>query len=110
MGVWRAQLFLEKGTRAKQVDVVFLPTHLRIGLKGQPALIDGDLHEKILVDDCTWNLEVENGELTITLEVTKPLTASALHPKTMIVSACRKHKVDGGSVLLRVAKRSTLQR
>eukprot|EP01047_Picozoa_sp_COSAG01_P090225 COSAG01_NODE_22122_length_870_cov_47.202335_2_plen_79_part_00 len=63
------QIFLPKGTRARDVDILFKPSHLLVGMKGQPPIIDGDLPERVLVDDCTWNLEVENGELTITLEV-----------------------------------------
>lgn len=62
------QAFLPRGTRAKQVDVQFLPTKIKVGLRDQPPIIEGELMECVVVDDCTWNLEVANGELTITLE------------------------------------------
>ena len=77
------QAFLAKGTRAREVDVQFEPTRLRVGLKGQVPIIDGALHERVQVDDCTWNLEVANGELTITLEVTPA-------PRAVVRSVCQR--------------------
>lgn len=64
------QLFVPKGTRAKELDVNFTASKLSVKLKSGSgdALIDGELFEKIAVDECTWSLEVGNGEMTITME------------------------------------------
>lgn len=64
------QLFVPKGTRAKELDVNFTASKLSVKLKSGSgeALIDGELFEKVAVDECTWSLEVGNGEMTITME------------------------------------------
>ena len=63
------QLFVPKGTRAKDLDVRFRTSRLSVGLKaGDAPMLDGELFEKVAVDECTWSLEVSNGELTITME------------------------------------------
>jgi hypothetical protein len=66
------QLFVPQGTRARDVEVNFLPSKLSVQLKGktEPAsvLVGGELFEKVAVDECTWSLEVSNGEMTITME------------------------------------------
>merc|ERR1711998_386265 len=45
------------GTRAKQLNVEIKHKHLTIGFKGQPPMIDGDLHQKVNLEDSFWNLE-----------------------------------------------------
>ena len=30
---------------------------VQVGLKGQPPIIDGDLHKRIILDDSCWTLE-----------------------------------------------------
>lgn len=39
------------------LDIKFTNTHLKVGLKGQPPIIDGELHRRIIVDDSFWTLE-----------------------------------------------------
>lgn len=66
------QLFVPQGTRARDVDVKFLPSKFSVQLKGkseaESVLVGGELFEKVSVDDCTWSLEVSSGEMTITME------------------------------------------
>eukprot|EP00743_Colponemidia_sp_Colp-15_P007770 GILK01008413.1.p1 GENE.GILK01008413.1~~GILK01008413.1.p1 ORF type:complete len:335 (-),score=55.48 GILK01008413.1:254-1198(-) len=45
------------GTKANQLVVTFSSARLKVGLKGAPLLIDGELDDKIRVEDCFWNLE-----------------------------------------------------
>ncbi|KAF8530972.1 nuclear movement protein nudC [Gautieria morchelliformis] len=45
-----------KGTRAKNLDVVMHRKKLRVGLKGQDPILDGELCKEIKVDDSTWSL------------------------------------------------------
>jgi hypothetical protein len=50
---------------SKQLDVKILPTKLRIGVKGQDPIIDGELHKKIKVDDSLWTLESDGSKRTL---------------------------------------------
>lgn len=54
-----------KGTRAKNLDIVIQKRKLRVGLKGQPPIMDGELCKEIKIDDSTWSL----GMLTILIRV-----------------------------------------
>ena len=47
------------GTKAKQLNVEIKPSHLKIGLKGKSPIVDADLHQKVKLADCYWNLEDE---------------------------------------------------
>jgi len=46
-----------EGTRAKQVDVQFKKKWLKVGVKGQPPIINEELHKEIKADDSTWIVE-----------------------------------------------------
>ena len=54
------------GTRGKQMDVVITPKRLKLGLKGQPALIEGQFTKEVLVDDSTWT--VDGAECVVQLQ------------------------------------------
>lgn len=45
------------GTKLKMLDVEIKNKRLRVGIKGQPPLIDGELHKRVIVDDSLWTLE-----------------------------------------------------
>jgi len=45
------------GIRTKQLDIQISNKHLKVAIKGQPPIIDGDLHKRIIVDDSFWTLE-----------------------------------------------------
>jgi CS domain len=44
------------GTRGKDLIVEIKKKKLRVGLKGQDPILDGDLCKEIKVDDSTWTL------------------------------------------------------
>lgn len=44
------------GTRGKQLDVVLRKQHIKVGVKGQEPVIEGDMPYEIKVDDSTWTL------------------------------------------------------
>lgn len=46
------------GTRSRDLAVEIGKKRLRVGLKGQPPLVDGELHKPVLVDDSCWTLGV----------------------------------------------------
>jgi len=63
-GAWTQQLAdlelkvpMPVGTKSRDLNVKFTKSKLTVGLKGKEALIDGELHKKIIVDDCFWTLE-----------------------------------------------------
>ncbi|KAI4110108.1 MAG: hypothetical protein L6R37_000001 [Teloschistes peruensis] len=43
--------------RGKDIEVVMTKTKLKVGVKGQEPVIDGELTHPILVDESTWTLE-----------------------------------------------------
>lgn len=61
------QVPLPPGTKTKDLDVRIKSKHLYVALKGQPPIVDGELCEKIKVDDSFWGLE-DNKFLNINFE------------------------------------------
>lgn len=55
-----------KGTRGKQVVVDISQENLKVGLVGEPPIIDGALHARIKTEDSFWLLE--GGEIQLTLQ------------------------------------------
>ena len=53
------QVPLPPGTTAKMLDVNIKAKHLRVALKSKPKepLVDGELAEKVKVDDSFWSVE-----------------------------------------------------
>uniref|UniRef100_A0A453R6U7 CS domain-containing protein n=1 Tax=Aegilops tauschii subsp. strangulata TaxID=200361 RepID=A0A453R6U7_AEGTS len=46
-----------EGTKSRFVVCEIKKDHLKVGLKGQPPIIDGELHKPVKVDDCFWSIE-----------------------------------------------------
>ena len=60
------------GTTSKQLTVDITKTHLKVGVKGQPLIIDGDLHKNVKKGDCIWCLEpLGNGDRILQISLTK---------------------------------------
>lgn len=71
--VWSQQLSeltvnitLPAGTKSKMIDLDFTNRHLRVGIKGQPPIINGDFHKRIIVEDSFWTFE--DGEVVLSLQ------------------------------------------
>merc|ERR1719271_2092366 len=69
-GVWTQQLAdlelkipMKAGTKAKQLVVDIRKQSIKVGLKGQEPALEGELHKKVIVDDCFWTLEDAPGDL-----------------------------------------------
>lgn len=43
-------------TKGSTCEVVITATHLRLGIKGQPPILDGELFEAVMADDCLWSI------------------------------------------------------
>ncbi|VAH69648.1 unnamed protein product [Triticum turgidum subsp. durum] len=46
-----------EGTKGRSVVCEIKKDHLKVGLKGQPPIIDGELHKPVKVEDCFWSIE-----------------------------------------------------
>ncbi|XP_037410336.1 protein BOBBER 1-like [Triticum dicoccoides] len=46
-----------RGTKARSVVCEIKKDHLNVGFKGQPPIIDGELHKPVKVEDCFWSIE-----------------------------------------------------
>ncbi|PWN42315.1 nuclear movement protein nudC [Ceraceosorus guamensis] len=47
----------EKGTRAKELDVVIKRRSIKVGRKGKEPVFSGELFKDVVEDDSTWSLE-----------------------------------------------------
>ncbi|KAJ8751916.1 hypothetical protein K2173_000662 [Erythroxylum novogranatense] len=54
------------GTKSRFVVCDIKKNHLKVGLKGQPPIIEGELYKPIKVDDCYWSIE-DQSSLSILL-------------------------------------------
>ncbi|XVE58379.1 hypothetical protein DITRI_Ditri04bG0165200 [Diplodiscus trichospermus] len=54
------------GTRSRFVVCEIKKNHLKVGLKGQPPIIDGELFQAVKPDDCYWSIE-DNRSISILL-------------------------------------------
>ena len=61
------QIPLPPGTKPKDMDVKIKSKHLSVALKGQPPIVEGELCEKVKVDDSYWSIE-DNKSLNIYFE------------------------------------------
>merc|ERR1719191_220639 len=55
------------GTKSRMLNVDIRKNKLTVGLKGQPPLMDGELHKTVIVEDCMWTLE-DSKEISISLQ------------------------------------------
>ncbi|KAK7410712.1 hypothetical protein VNO78_01719 [Psophocarpus tetragonolobus] len=56
------------GTKSRFVICEIKKNHLKVGLKGQPPIIEGELYKPVKPDDCYWSIEDQN---TISILLTK---------------------------------------
>lgn len=58
---------LRQVLRPRDLTVNIAKRHLKVGIKGQPLIIDGDLDAEIKIEDSTWVLQ-DGRNLLINLE------------------------------------------
>lgn len=54
------------GVKARMIDCTITPTHLKLGIKGNPPFLDEDFALTVLKDESYWMME--DGELHINLQ------------------------------------------
>ncbi|KAI8341667.1 HSP20-like chaperone [Chlamydoabsidia padenii] len=62
-----------KGTRGRDLEVVLKKKHIKVALKGQPAILEGELCKDIKLDDSTWSIE-DQQQVEIHLEKSNQMT------------------------------------
>lgn len=93
------------GTRGKNIAYQLTPSHLMVGIKGSPPVIDGKLTELVVPGDSLWTLE--DGMVVIELQKQKkhhswdsvtedgprvdPLTKEQLDKKMMLEKFQNQH-------------------
>ncbi|CAM0137543.1 hypothetical protein VKS41_003010 [Umbelopsis sp. WA50703] len=61
------------GTRGKGLDVIIKKKSIKVGLKGQPPILEGELCKDIKVEDSTWTIE-DQKEVLVHLEKVNQMT------------------------------------
>ncbi|CAM9090519.1 unnamed protein product [Ascophyllum nodosum] len=56
-----------EGAKSREVVCDITKSRLRVGIKGQPLLVDGEMYNKVKVDDSFWTLE-DGKEISIALQ------------------------------------------
>ncbi|KAJ7959336.1 protein BOBBER 1-like [Quillaja saponaria] len=56
------------GIKSRFVVCEIKKNHLKVGVKGQPPIIDGELYRTVRPDDCYWSIEDQN---TVSILLTK---------------------------------------
>eukprot|EP01084_Bolivina_argentea_P130459 230297_1 len=55
------------GTKSRDVVCNITSKKLKVGMKGQPLIVDGELYKKVIVDDSFWTLE-DSKDISIILQ------------------------------------------
>jgi hypothetical protein len=48
---------LKPGEKLPELDIKFKPTHISVGIKGNPPFLDEDLGGKVKSSECYWMIE-----------------------------------------------------
>ncbi len=62
---------LPKGTTTKMLEVKITSTRIKVGIKGQEPLVDGELNKRILADETIWTIETEKDDKVFQATFTK---------------------------------------
>lgn len=51
---------IPQGTKSRFIACDIKKNHLKVGLKGQPPILEGEFYKPVKVDDCFWSIEDQN--------------------------------------------------
>lgn len=69
---------LRQALRPRDLNVVMAKRHLKIGIKGQPFIIDGELESDIKVEESTWVLQ-DGRNLLVNLEKVRRIILNRIY-------------------------------
>lgn len=67
LGALEVFVDVRPGVKAKQIVCDIGNETLKVGIKGEPLILEGKMHSKVKVDDCMWTL-LDNKCVQITIE------------------------------------------
>jgi len=67
LGALEVYVDVKPGVKAKQIICEIMGESLKVGVKGEPLILDGKLDAKVKTDDCMWTL-LDNKCVQITME------------------------------------------
>jgi murein L,D-transpeptidase YafK len=50
------------------LNVEYTNKRLKVALKGQPPIVDGEFHKKVIVDDSLWTFDTKENEINLSLQ------------------------------------------
>jgi len=57
---------MPEGIKTKMLDIKITNTKLKVGVKGEVPIVDGEFYNRVIVDDSFWTLE--DGEVVLSLQ------------------------------------------
>lgn len=67
LGALEVYIDVRPGVKAKQICCDIGNDTLKVGIKGEPMILDGRMHAKVKPDDCTWTL-IDNKVVQVSIE------------------------------------------
>lgn len=67
LGALEVYIDVRPGVKAKQICCDIGTDTLKVGIKGEPMILEGKMHAKVKPDDCTWTL-IDNKVVQVSLE------------------------------------------
>lgn len=64
-------ILVPAGTKSKDMEISITKKKMKVALKGQPPLIDGELFEAVLTDDSFWSITESNGTRNVEISLQK---------------------------------------
>lgn len=62
---------IPEGTTSKMLTVIIEKERLKVGIKGQPLMLDGKFHKQVKKGDSIWCLESDEGKRVLQISLTK---------------------------------------
>jgi len=71
LGDLTLSVYIPAATKSKDIVCTFTTSKLKLGLKGQPTIFDGEFCEKIKTEDTLWTIEEVDGKKILQLSIEK---------------------------------------
>ena len=71
LGELTLSVYIPDHIKAKDLSITYTSTKLKLGIKGQPFIFDGEFFEKIWTEDTLWTIKTEEGRWIVELAIDK---------------------------------------